>query len=217
MFNWLRKILANPTSRGGANIDRASNGRRFDDILVAPGKASSAALLELASTLSRDEFINLLHCPFLIGSAIRDGNLLKPDTGSGDVLAAKTFLFNAAQVDQLIQGGSVEHSIYVLRKDSAGQSSATIASFSIGRAKENDIRIVDFAISRLHATIELVGSNYLVKDCDSRNGTRINGYAVGAKGSYIKDGNSLSLGRYEFGFYLPGTMYDKLRGYAGTR
>jgi hypothetical protein len=210
MLSWLRKILSN-TSRGDALNGVSSSGQRFEDILAAPGKASSAALLQLINTASRDEFINLIHCPFLVGSAIRDGNLSKPDAPSGDVLAAKTFLFNPAQVDQLIQGGSVEHSIYVLRKDTAGHSSQSIASFTIGRAKENDLRIVDFAISRLHATIDLVGSKYLVKDCDSRNGTKINGYPVGSKGAYIKDGDTLALGRYEFGFYMPGSMYDRCK------
>ncbi len=47
--------------------------------------------------------------------------------------------------------------------------------FSIGRHSENDLSIADGRLSREHIKIDRFGDVFVVSDCDSSNGTRVNG------------------------------------------
>jgi pSer/pThr/pTyr-binding forkhead associated (FHA) protein len=49
---------------------------------------------------------------------------------------------------------------------------------TIGRADENTIRVDDQSVSGRHAELRLVGSDYILRDLGSTNGTRVNGVTV---------------------------------------
>lgn len=63
---------------------------------------------------------------------------------------------------------------------------------SIGRAGDNHIVVPDANVSRYHAKIELVGSDYLVKDLGSTNGTLVNGIRIGEH--RLKHGDTITVG-----------------------
>lgn len=68
--------------------------------------------------------------------------------------------------------------------------------YTIGRAADNDIRIKDINVSRKHAVIQLTGSGQiLLSDCQSRNGTFVNGKRIAT--AYVREGDRIAFGSYE--------------------
>lgn len=77
------------------------------------------------------------------------------------------------------------------------------AELRIGRGEEADIRIADNTLSTIHCVIRRDGSDWLVQDCQSTNGTWVNGTRIGratpiGHGDRIKCGSQdLCLSRIE--------------------
>jgi len=74
--------------------------------------------------------------------------------------------------------------------------------FKIGRTPDNDIAIDNLAVSRLHAVLEEEKGNYYVRDCDSLNGTVVNGQKVGR--ARLGDGDEISIGKHTIVFRRQG-------------
>lgn len=60
----------------------------------------------------------------------------------------------------------------------AGQRFPLKAQMRLGRADDNDIVLRDAQASRYHALITLTGSEYVIADLGSANGTRVNGTPI---------------------------------------
>ena len=65
--------------------------------------------------------------------------------------------------------------------------------FVIGRSPENDLCIANGNLSRQHVEIEKSGEDFIVSDCNSSNGTTLNGADLQAPAA-LKDGDVLNLG-----------------------
>lgn len=74
--------------------------------------------------------------------------------------------------------------------------------FKIGRTPDNDIAIDNLAVSRLHAVLEEEKGQYYVRDCDSLNGTEVNGQKVGR--ARLNDGDEISIGKHTIVFRRQG-------------
>lgn len=72
----------------------------------------------------------------------------------------------------------------------------------IGRTPDNDIVIDNLAVSRLHAVIEEEKGTVYVRDCDSLNGTTVNGVRITRR--VLQDGDEISIGKHTIAFRLPG-------------
>src|SRR5215475_5766822 len=66
---------------------------------------------------------------------------------------------------------------------------------TIGRVEDNTFQIAEPSVSSHHCEVELRGSDVLVKDLNSTNGTFINGEKVTE--SVLKPGQTLRLGQVE--------------------
>ncbi|MBN1520526.1 MAG: FHA domain-containing protein [Spirochaetales bacterium] len=79
-----------------------------------------------------------------------------------------------------------------------GQACSLTARITIGRGTDNKIVLDDSLVSRHHALIQKIKSEFFIKDLDSSNGTFVNGQPV-PKGKYVKLGRSdvISVGRTE--------------------
>lgn len=66
-------------------------------------------------------------------------------------------------------------------------------SFTIGRHSACDLTFPDSRLSREHARIERTGSEYVVSDLGSSNGTRLNGGGL-SEPATLKDGDAIDLG-----------------------
>jgi uncharacterized RDD family membrane protein YckC len=74
------------------------------------------------------------------------------------------------------------------RREIALQSSP----LSIGRDPSNDLVLPDSMVSRRHAVIEQRGTQYFVRDCNSSNGSLLNGDRITE--SALKDGDLMAIG-----------------------
>jgi len=63
---------------------------------------------------------------------------------------------------------------------------------SIGRDPSNDLVLPDAMVSRRHAVIECRGAQYYLRDCNSSNGSVVNGDRVSEKG--LRDGDLVAIG-----------------------
>jgi pSer/pThr/pTyr-binding forkhead associated (FHA) protein len=72
----------------------------------------------------------------------------------------------------------------------------------IGRTPDNDIIIDNLAVSRLHAILENEKGSYYIRDCDSLNGTVVNGKKVGR--ARLNDGDVVSIGKHSIVFRRQG-------------
>lgn len=73
---------------------------------------------------------------------------------------------------------------------------------NIGRTPDNDVVIDNLAVSRLHAVLEEEKGCYFVRDCDSLNGTVVNGQKVGR--TRLEDGDTISIGKHSIVFRRQG-------------
>jgi DNA-binding response OmpR family regulator len=83
----------------------------------------------------------------------------------------------------LVQGGLLKATEFVLTKEST----------SIGRAPESDIVVDDRLASRRHARVYREHGQYVVSDCESRNGTFLNGQRI-SEPHVLRDGDELQIG-----------------------
>ena len=62
---------------------------------------------------------------------------------------------------------------------------------SIGRDSSNDLVLPDAMVSRRHAVIEYRGSQYYLRDCNSSNGSLVNGDRVSERN--LRDGDLVAV------------------------
>jgi uncharacterized RDD family membrane protein YckC len=63
---------------------------------------------------------------------------------------------------------------------------------SIGRDPSNDLVLPDAMVSRRHAVVEFRGSQYFIRDCNSSNGSLVNGDRVSERS--LRDGDLVAIG-----------------------
>lgn len=67
-------------------------------------------------------------------------------------------------------------------------------TFAIGRRTANDVVIVNLSVSGYHAEIIPADNGYLLKDLNSKNGTKLNGKRI--KSAMLTDGDLISIGKH---------------------
>jgi hypothetical protein len=206
MFAWLKKL-----SRLSAKPQpRPESPPSLEELLRISGKVNSRALTELAHSIPEAEFVEVLGCAALVGSAIRSGEVLFLRTKNQEISSSKTLLFKSSMVADIVNETPLSETIFVLRKELKEGRKTNFLHFNIGRAPENDIRIVDFAVSRFHSRITVSDAGYAIADLNSRNGTRVNGVSITVLPRELQDGDLISFGRYEFTLMNPESLYRRL-------
>ena len=74
----------------------------------------------------------------------------------------------------------------------------TRSMMTIGRKLDNDIRLEDTTVSSHHARIIQKDAGIFVEDCDSTNGTLVNGIPVQSR--KLKSGDVVVVGKYTLSF-----------------
>ena len=77
----------------------------------------------------------------------------------------------------------------------------TGSEMSIGRNSDNDIVIDNLSVSRKHAVIRSSKDGFHISDCESKNGTFLNGRPV--KEERLRNGDTILLGKYVLVFEVP--------------
>ncbi len=76
-----------------------------------------------------------------------------------------------------------------------------LGSFTIGRRSSNDLKIGETGASRKHCRIDYDGEFFWLVDCESHNGTYLNGRRINR--SLLYDGDVIRVGRTRLVFALP--------------
>ena len=71
---------------------------------------------------------------------------------------------------------------------------------TIGRSSDSKIFLDDVTVSRKHASVSLVGSDWVLSDSGSLNGTYVNKNRVTAMN--LSNGDELQIGKFRFVFVL---------------
>jgi hypothetical protein len=100
----------------------------------------------------------------------------------GAVIAAR----NEQRVRRYLIGLDMVGSVYEI----------TLPRINIGRTRDNDLRIVDPTVSRLHAVLKVRGQEITVIDANSRNGIFVNGIQL--RYAKLEDGDTLTFGAVRF-------------------
>jgi hypothetical protein len=69
---------------------------------------------------------------------------------------------------------------------------------TIGRQPDNIVRIDNPAVSGHHAKVYSEGDHYVIEDCESFNGTYVNGQRIGK--AVLKDGDNVTIGKHTIEF-----------------
>jgi pSer/pThr/pTyr-binding forkhead associated (FHA) protein len=77
----------------------------------------------------------------------------------------------------------------------------------IGRAVDNDIVITSKRVSREHARIRKEGRKWVLEDCNSANGTFLNGDRILAPAE-LRDGDRISIGGIILTYHDPDTTFQ---------
>src|SRR2546429_5613031 len=81
------------------------------------------------------------------------------------------------------------------------------AEVTIGRGAENAVVLNEAGVSRLHARIQKQGTQWMLLDNGSANGTELNGMTIG-KPSPLRTGDKIGVGNIPFEFPGPGDAQE---------
>ena len=85
------------------------------------------------------------------------------------------------------------------------------ARIVLGRAPSADVRIPSRTVSEAHASVQMRGSDWLLTDLGSRNGTKHNGQRVPPERTKkLQDGDLLELGNYVLSFHTGVVMTEPM-------
>jgi hypothetical protein len=179
-------------------------------MLNASGRIPLPTLEKLVKIYPKIKFSEFMEQPALVGSSIQSGSLNLRKRANKEEMN-RTVIF---QIDEGEEASSpsetLKHAIYPLVKGEYNTGTANI--FTVGRVDGNDMIMPDYAISKQHAILEIKRGSYSLRDCDSTNGTAVNGKRLDKKPVVLKNGDVIGFARYEFAFLFPEALYDMLSG-----
>ena len=145
------------------------------------------------------------------GVYVNDARLSEPyPLMAGDVIRLYVPILRfAALVDEQEQAQAAQNGSAVRDSDSGarliitngaqeGESIALLVrSVTIGRASSKadwEVCLQDPSVSRPHARLDMIDTNWMLTDLGSANGTLVNGTPVNEKGRMLHDGDMIAIG-----------------------
>lgn len=115
-----------------------------------------------------------------------------PETGEfGPIDASKISELASGSAYLLVRRGALEGMQFPLLVNE---------QMTIGRSSDSKIFLDDVTVSRKHASISLVGSDWMLSDSGSLNGTYVNKHRVSS--TTLASGDELQIGKFRFVFVL---------------
>ncbi len=177
-------------------------------MLNSSGRIALSTLQKLVKVYEKNQFKIFMEQPVLVGSSIQSGSLNLRKRANKEEMN-RTIIFEVDEgEDASSPSETLKHAIYPLVKGE--NDSGPLNSFTIGRVGGNDMIMPDYAISKQHAILEIKRGNYRIRDCESTNGTTVNGKRLEKKPVNLQNGDIVGFARYEFTFLYPEALYDML-------
>ncbi|MEN9687786.1 MAG: hypothetical protein RL381_798 [Actinomycetota bacterium] len=102
-------------------------------------------------------------------------------------------------IDELLQSDGNSAMVFIYRGAQKGaRFLVTSEGVTIGRAPESSIFLDDVTVSRKHASIEKIGTNFTFKDSGSLNGSYVNNESVTEK--VLTSGDEIQIGKFHLLF-----------------
>ena len=118
-----------------------------------------------------------------------------PETGEiSPIDAAKIAALESGSAHLVVRRGALEGMQFPLSPSE---------QMSIGRSSDSKIFLDDVTVSRKHASVSLVGSDWILSDAGSLNGTYVNKLRVTS--TTLVNGDELQIGKFRFIFVLAPT------------
>jgi len=210
MFGLGKKQKNDSEDNSGAR--KGGTGSPLGDIskmLNASGRIPLPTLEKLVKVSPKDKFAKFMEQPALVGSSIQPGSLnLRRRANKEEMNRTVIFEINAEE-EASSPSETLKHAIYPLVKGE--YATGPVNTFSIGRVDGNDMIMPDYAISKQHAVLEIRRDTYSIRDCESTNGTTVNGKRLDKKPVQLKDGDVVGFARYEFTFLFPESLFDMIK------
>ncbi len=177
-------------------------------MLNASGRIALPTLEKLVKVCHKTKFALFMEQPAFVGSSIQSGSLNLRKRASKEEMN-RTVIFQIEDGEEASSPSeTLKHAIYPLVKGE--YATGPVNSFTIGRVDGNDMIMPDYAISKQHAIVEIRRGSYSIRDCDSTNGTMVNGKRLDKKPVQLNDGDVVGFARYEFTFFFPESLFDML-------
>ena len=123
---------------------------------------------------------------------------------AGFLLALFTVIWrNMKQTEREMQAARTAHGYLISQGANGEQPGSADERFPLhpistfGRSAGNSIVVNDDFVSAEHARIILERGQWWLEDCDSRNGTRLNGEAIAGR-TILTDGDVIGIGNYRY-------------------
>ena len=179
-------------------------------MLNASGRIALPTLQKLVKVYPKTKFRMFMEQPVLVGSSIQSGSLNLQKRANREEMN-RTVIFEVDDGEETSSPSeTLKHAIYPLVKGE--YAAGPLNAFTIGRVDGNDMIMPDYAISKQHAILEIKRGNYMIRDCESTNGTTVNGKRLDKKPANLRNGDIVGFARYEFTFLSPEALYDMLAG-----
>ena len=118
-----------------------------------------------------------------------------PETGElGPIDAAKIANLASGSAHLVVRRGAMEGMQFPLLPNE---------QMTIGRSSDSKVFLDDVTVSRKHASVSLVGSEWMLSDSGSLNGTYVNKHRVTT--TVLVNGDELQIGKFRFVFVLAPT------------
>ena len=115
-----------------------------------------------------------------------------PETGElGPIDAAKIANLASGSAHLVVRRGALEGMQFPLLPNE---------QTTIGRSSDSKVFLDDVTVSRKHAAVSLVGSDWILSDSGSLNGTYVNKHRVTT--ASLVNGDELQIGKFRFVFVL---------------
>jgi hypothetical protein len=177
-------------------------------MLNASGRIALPTLEKLVKVYPKTKFAMFMEQPVFVGSSIQSGSLNLRKRANKEEMN-RTVIFQIEDGEEASSpSDTLKHAIYPLVKGE--YATGPVNSFTIGRVDGNDMIMPDYAISKQHAIVEIKRGIYSIRDCDSTNGTMVNGKRLDKKPVQLNDGDVVGFARYEFTFLFPESLFDML-------
>lgn len=167
------------------------------------GSSTLDAWQELKASLTRDQFVEKFHHPFLIRRSNRGAE-------AGGRVAFETMIVGAEDISSVARLGSLRDSLVFPVVKAEGNPFRD--QVSVGRASNCDVVIRSSTVSKLHAYFKVLGPGEAqVVDAKSANGTFLNGMLLKANEPVrTQSGDTIVFGGISVQFLHPGRFYDVL-------
>ena len=123
--------------------------------------------MKFAGSCSLKNFLLTFQGPFLVGQDLYQGEMVEKTIQEYN----PTFRFQSNEEGNLEESSTINKHIFFLHYPDVA---AKETRYSIGRTSNNDITIVDYTISKLHAVIIKRQHRFIIVDQGATNGTTLN-------------------------------------------